>query len=57
MCDVCVNGLPEKQNLKEEADTFMRVISAHYVGFTDFSIFLHYFIYLFICVISSSIFA
>ena len=40
-----------------QVDTFMRVISAHYVGFTDFSIFLHYFIYLFICVISSSIFA
>lgn len=30
MCDVCVNGPPEKQNLKDEADTFMHVIAAHY---------------------------
>lgn len=30
LCDVCVNGPPEIQNLKEEADIFMQVIAAHH---------------------------
>ena len=54
---MCVNGPPEKQNLKDEADTFMHVIAAHYVSITDFSnFFFSYFIFIF-CVLHSSIFA
>ncbi|XP_059438054.1 ATP-dependent DNA helicase Q-like SIM [Corylus avellana] len=30
LCDVCVDGPPEMQNLKEEADLLMQVIAAHY---------------------------
>ncbi|KAF8394560.1 hypothetical protein HHK36_020772 [Tetracentron sinense] len=30
LCDICVNGPPEMQNLKVEADTFMEVIAAQY---------------------------
>lgn len=30
LCDVCVNGPPEIQNLKEEADIFMQVIAAYH---------------------------
>nr|XP_048324547.1 ATP-dependent DNA helicase Q-like SIM isoform X4 [Ziziphus jujuba var. spinosa] len=30
LCDVCVNGPPEKQDLSEEADIFMQVIAAYY---------------------------
>ncbi|GLT72437.1 hypothetical protein SLA2020_443720 [Shorea laevis] len=30
LCDVCVDGPPEMQNLKEEADLLMQVIVAHY---------------------------
>lgn len=30
VCDVCVDGPPEMQNLKVEADVFMQVIAAHY---------------------------
>ncbi|KAJ4839070.1 hypothetical protein Tsubulata_036617 [Turnera subulata] len=30
LCDVCVNGPPEIQNLKEEADILMQVIAAHH---------------------------
>ncbi|KAL9248118.1 hypothetical protein vseg_021477 [Gypsophila vaccaria] len=29
-CDVCRNGPPELQNVKEEADIFLEVIAAHY---------------------------
>uniref|UniRef100_A0A5B6ZVB9 ATP-dependent DNA helicase n=2 Tax=Davidia involucrata TaxID=16924 RepID=A0A5B6ZVB9_DAVIN len=36
LCDVCVNGPPEMQNLKAEADIFMQVIAAHY-GQNSFS--------------------
>ncbi|KAK9292683.1 hypothetical protein L1049_020662 [Liquidambar formosana] len=30
LCDVCVDGPPEMQNLKVEAVTFMQVVAAHY---------------------------
>ncbi|KAF3454518.1 hypothetical protein FNV43_RR04966 [Rhamnella rubrinervis] len=30
LCDVCTNGPPEKQNLKEDADIFLQVIAAYY---------------------------
>ncbi|KAA8545153.1 hypothetical protein F0562_019958 [Nyssa sinensis] len=36
LCDVCVKGPPEMQNLKAEADIFMQVIAAHY-GQNSFS--------------------
>lgn len=47
---MCVNGPPEKQNLKDEADTFMHVIAAHYVSITDFSIFFFRYFFIF-CVL------
>lgn len=31
-CDVCVDGPPEMQNLKEEADALMQAIAAHHVS-------------------------
>ncbi|PON81702.1 DNA helicase, ATP-dependent [Trema orientale] len=30
LCDVCINGPPEAQNLKEEADILMQVIAAYH---------------------------
>ncbi|KAF9605738.1 hypothetical protein IFM89_018134 [Coptis chinensis] len=30
LCDVCVNGPPKLQNLKEEADIFIRVLASYY---------------------------
>ncbi|KAF5195089.1 Atp-dependent dna helicase [Thalictrum thalictroides] len=30
LCDVCVNGPPELQDLKEEAEIFMRVLTSYY---------------------------
>ncbi|XP_059648491.1 ATP-dependent DNA helicase Q-like SIM [Cornus florida] len=30
LCDICVNGPPEKQNLKAEVDIFMQVVATHY---------------------------
>ncbi|KAJ6683047.1 ATP-DEPENDENT DNA HELICASE Q-LIKE SIM [Salix koriyanagi] len=32
LCDVCVNGPPEMQNLKEEADILMKVIAAGHLS-------------------------
>ncbi|KAJ6305917.1 hypothetical protein OIU78_021282 [Salix suchowensis] len=32
LCDVCVNGPPEMQNLKEEADILMKVIAAFHLS-------------------------
>ncbi|XP_024029103.1 ATP-dependent DNA helicase Q-like SIM isoform X2 [Morus notabilis] len=34
LCDVCVNGPPEMQNLKEEADILMQVIAAYHARIT-----------------------
>lgn len=31
-CDVCVNGPPNKQDLKEEANILMQIIAARYVS-------------------------
>ncbi|XP_021283335.1 ATP-dependent DNA helicase Q-like SIM [Herrania umbratica] len=39
LCDVCVNGSPSKQDLKEEANILMQIIAARYAenSFMDFS--------------------
>ncbi|GLT28931.1 hypothetical protein SLA2020_038330 [Shorea laevis] len=34
-CDVCVDGPPDLQDLKEEANTLMQIIAAHYDGLCD----------------------
>ncbi|XP_050225916.1 ATP-dependent DNA helicase Q-like SIM isoform X2 [Mercurialis annua] len=31
LCDVCVGGPPEMQNLKEEADILMQILAAHHI--------------------------
>lgn len=54
---MCVNGPPEKQNLKDEADTFMHVIAAHYVSITDFSIFFSVILFYFFVSYTLPIFA
>lgn len=37
-CDVCVNGPPIMQNLKEEANVLMQVIAAYDVSVTKTNI-------------------
>ncbi|GLT94903.1 hypothetical protein SLE2022_126150 [Rubroshorea leprosula] len=35
LCDVCVDGPPDMQDLREEANTLMQIIAAHYDGLYD----------------------
>ncbi|WCJ43113.1 ATP-dependent DNA helicase Q-like SIM [Euphorbia peplus] len=35
LCDVCVDGPPKMENLKEEADILMQIIAAHHNSFDD----------------------